>query len=261
MRATRKQPVFHQRFDYGSAPDCITLWRYASSYRGTRNSPTESSAVFDVNHGATNRRLLALKVIAKSDHIESASRKVSITLCSPEGKRLYLRCFEITQVNFHYITVFARMKVAEQEVERIEQEIRNMLENRLARANHALANMEAQCVAQNITSLATYDIEPLLFETKVFSMLDRRLLELIEKVDQLMPMLETLCIDEAITPSQLVIEKSKFKNMVRGAAKAVRIARATLQRRANTGIASESVTAPSTTDAEDAGYLRQEHPA
>ncbi|GAB2855641.1 hypothetical protein GCM10027277_25230 [Pseudoduganella ginsengisoli] len=214
------------------------------------NSPTEATAVFNANHDATNRRLLARKVIAKSDHIESASRKVSITLCSPEGKRLYLRCFEITQVNFHYITVFAHMKVSEQEVGRIEQEIRNMLENRLVRVNQALADMEAQCVAQNVASLATYDVEPLLLETKVFSMLDRRLLELIEKVDQLMPMLETLCIDEAITPSQLVIEKSKLKNMVRGAAKAVRIARATLQRQANAGTASAAATAGASTDVE-----------
>lgn len=202
------------------------------------NSHTDTTAIVNANHDVTNRRLLARRAIARSDHIESASRKVSITLYSPEGKRLYLRCFEITQVNFHYITVFAHMKVSEQEVGRIEQELRSMLENRLARANQALADMEAQCVAQNITSLATYDVEPLLLDTKVFSMLDRRLLELIEKVDQLMPMLETLCIDEAITPSQLVIEKSKLKNMVRGAAKAVRISRATLERRANAGATS-----------------------
>ncbi|MBY0242005.1 MAG: hypothetical protein K2X55_22105 [Burkholderiaceae bacterium] len=207
------------------------------------NSPNETIAIVSANHDVTNQRLLARRAIAKSDHIESASRKVSITLCSPEGKRLYLRCFEITQVNFHYITVFAHMKVAEQEVARIEQELRNMLDNRIARINQALASMEAQCVAQNITSLATYDVEPLLLETKVFSMLDRRLLELIEKVDQLMPMLETLCIDEAITPSQLVIEKSKFKNMVRGAATAVRIARATLQRLANASAMAETALA------------------
>lgn len=215
------------------------------------NSHTDTTAIVNANHDTTNRRLLARRAIAKSDQIESASRKVPIALCSPEGKRLYLRCFEITQVNFHYITVFAHMKVAEQEVERIEQEIRNMLDNRLARVNQALANLEAQCVAQNITSLATYDVEPLLFETKVFSMLDRRLLELIEKVDQLMPMLETLCIDEAITPSQLVIEKSKLKNMVRGAAKAVRIARATLERRANAGMALATVSGSPTAIADE----------
>ncbi|MES2260657.1 MAG: hypothetical protein V4724_19235 [Pseudomonadota bacterium] len=207
------------------------------------NSPAETPALAIAEHNAINRRLLARKVIAKTDHIESASRKVPVMLCSPEGKRLYLRCFEITQITFHYITVFARMKVSEQEVEKIELELRTMLDNRLARLNRALVDMEAQCAAHGITSLATYDVEPLVFDTKVFSMLDRRMLELIEKVDQLMPMLETLCIDEVLTPSQLLIEKSKFKNAVRGTTKAVRIIRVTLERHANAALAPAAVQA------------------
>eukprot|EP01034_Spumella_vulgaris_P033252 gene33252-41030_t len=214
------------------------------------NSPAEIPSIINAEHGAINRRLLARKVITKNDHIESASRKVPVTLCSPEGKRLYLRCFEITQITFHYITVFARMKVSEQEVEKIELELRTMLDNRLARLNKALADMEAKCMAHGITSLATYDVQPLLFDTKVFSMLDRRMLELIEKVDQLMPMLETLCIDEVLTPSQLLIEKSKFKNTVRGTTKAVRIIRMAMERRANAALAPATASGPNQADAD-----------
>lgn len=197
------------------------------------NSHADTPAIFVADHDATNRKLLARNATAKSDQIESASRKVTITLCSPEGKRLYLRCFEITQIHFHYVTVFARMKIPEQEVARIEGELRTMLDNRIARLNQALVDAEAKCHAHGITSLASYDVEPLIFETKIFSMLDRRLLELIEKVDQLMPMLETLCIDEAMTPSQLIVEKSKIKKTVRGSTKAARLVRAALERRAN----------------------------
>ena len=199
----------------------------------TMNSHAGIPILVSAEHSATNRKLLARQAAAKTDRIESASRKVSVTLSSPEGKRLYLRCFEITQINFHYITVFARMKVADAEVERIEQELRTMLDSRLARLNQALVDTEAKCMAHGISALATYDVEPLRFEAKVFSMLDRRLLELIEKVDQIMPMLETLCIDEAMTPSQLIIEKSRIKKAVRGTTKAARIIRATLERRAN----------------------------
>jgi hypothetical protein len=46
-------------------------------------------------------------------------------------------------------------------------------------------------------------------------MFGRRLLELISKVDQLMPMLETLCIDEVLSTSQLIAEKSQIKKTVR----------------------------------------------
>lgn len=198
------------------------------------NSHADTPVLVSAEHSATNRKLLARQAAAKTDRIESASRKVSVTLSSPEGKRLYLRCFEITQINFHYITVFARMKVADAEVGRIEQELRTMLDSRLARLNQALVDTEAKCTAHGISALATYDVEPLRFEAKVFSMLDRRLLELIEKVDQLMPMLETLCIDEAVTPSQLLVEKSRIKKTVRGTTKVARMIRASLERRANT---------------------------
>lgn len=197
------------------------------------NSPANIPIIATADHDATNRKLRARNAAAKTDQIESASRKVPVTLYSPEGKRLYLRCFEITQINFHYITVFARMKISEQEVEKIELELRTMLDTRIARLNKALVETEAKCHAHGIASLASYDVEPLIIETKIFSMLDRRLLELIERVDQLMPMLETLCIDEAITPSQLLGEKSKIKRTVRGSTKAVRIVRATLERRGN----------------------------
>lgn len=197
------------------------------------NSHAETTAIVGKDHDATNRRLLARKIVAKSDHIESASRKVPVTLYSPEAKRLYLRCFEVTQAHFHFITVFGRMKLPEQDVEKVEQDLRNMLDSRLAHLNQALVALEARCISHGITSLATYDIEPIVIETKVFSMLDRRMLELIEKLDQLMPMLETLCIDEVMTPSQLILEKSEFKLTVRGSARAAHIARATLEHRAN----------------------------
>ncbi|QBE66267.1 hypothetical protein [Pseudoduganella lutea] len=212
------------------------------------NAHTDTPVLVGANHGATNLKLLARQAAAKTDRIESASRKIGVTLYSPEGKRLYLRCFEISQINFHYITVFARMKVADSEVERIEQELRTMLDSRLKRLNKALVDAEAKCTANGISQLATYDVEPLAFDAKVFSMLDRRLLELIEKVDQLMPMLETLCIDEVITPSQLLIEKSRNKNAVRGATKAIRIVRASLERKANTPT---PITAPSPLAASD----------
>ena len=218
------------------------------------NAHADSTTIVMTEHDAINRKLLARKVSGRTSQIESASRKVRITLCSPEGKRLYLRCFEITQGNFHYITVFARMYVSEQQVDKLENELRSMLDRRLARLNRALVETEAKCARRGIATLASYHVAPLVFEAKVFSMLDRRLLELIEKVDQLMPMLETLCIDEAMTPSQLIIEKSNVKKTVRGSAESARIIRETLERRANSP-AAKIAAAPTTTPATSANSL------
>lgn len=195
------------------------------------NSPTEGKLTIKADHGATNRKLLARQAAADLTRIESASRKISIHLSSPEGKRLYLRCFDITQMNLHFIAVFARMKLPGEDVDKVEHELRLLFDSRLARLNQSLVDMESKCEANSILTLATYDVEPMLIEAKVYSTLGRLMLEMIGKVDQLMPMLETLCIDEAISNSQLNIEKSRIKKNVRGAASATRMLRMSLEKR------------------------------
>ena len=205
------------------------------------NSPTEAKLSIKSDHGATNRKLLARQAAADLTRIESASRKISIHLSSPEGKRLYLRCFDITQMNLHFIAVFARMKLPGDEVDKVEQELRQLFDSSLARLNQSLVDIEAKCLANGITNLATYDIEPMLIEAKVYSNLGRLMLEMIEKVDQLMPMLETLCIDEAISNGQLNIEKSRIKKNVRGAASATRMLRMALEKRIAVPAASQQI--------------------
>ncbi|NVD97674.1 DUF1845 domain-containing protein [Massilia sp. BJB1822] len=190
-------------------------------------------AIVRADHGATNRKLLARQAATDLTQVESASRKINIILSSPEGKRLYLRCFDVTQMNFHYIAVFARIRLADEDVDKVEQELRTMLDVRIARLNQVLADTEAKCHAHGIINLASYDVEPLNIEAKVFSMLGRRLLEMIGKVDQLMPMLETLCIDEAMSSSQLSVQKARIKKSVRSAASAARTLRMGLERRIN----------------------------
>ena len=198
------------------------------------NSPTEAKLTIKADHGSTNRKLLARQAAADLTRIESASRKISIHLSSPEGKRLYLRCFDITQMNLHFIAVFARMKLPGDEVDKVELELRKLFDSRLERLNQSLVDLEAKCQANGIVNLATYDVEPMLIEAKVYSTLGRLLLEMIEKVDQLMPMLETLCIDETISTGQLNIEKSRIKKNVRGAASSTRMLRMGLEKRLST---------------------------
>jgi len=205
--------------------------RYTARLEDIVNSPTEAKLTIKADHGATNRKLLARQAAADLTSIESASRKISIHLSSPEGKRLYLRCFDITQMNLHFIAVFARMKLPGEEVDKVEQELRQLFDSRLARLNQSLVDMEAKCQANGILTLATYDVQPMLVEAKVYSTLGRLLLEMIGKVDQLMPMLETLCIDEAISTGELNFEKSRIKKNVRGAASATRMIRMTLEKR------------------------------
>ncbi|MGK5060380.1 hypothetical protein ACQ4WY_25940 [Janthinobacterium sp. LB2P49] len=211
------------------------------------NYPAPTHLIVTRDHGETNRKLLAKEAAADLTRVESASRKVNITLASPEGKRLYLRCFYVSQANFHFISVFARMKLPAEDVDKVEQELRTMLDARIALANQRIVAFEKLCHQHGITELASYDIEPLAIEAKVFSMFGRRLLELISKVDQLMPMLETLCIDEALSTSQLITEKSQIKKTVRAVTATTRALSLGLLKRINALPVSErKPTAPST---------------
>ncbi|WP_300757787.1 DUF1845 domain-containing protein [Janthinobacterium sp.] len=208
------------------------------------NSPAPGHLIVKLDHGDTNRKLLAKEAAADFTRIESASRKIRITLASPEGKRLYLRCFYISQANFHFISVFARMKLQAEDVDKVEQELRSMLDARIAFVNQRIAAFEKTCHQNGIAELASYDIEPLSIEARVISMFGRRLLELISKVDQIMPMLETLCIDEALSTSQLISEKSQIKKTVRAMAATTRALSLGLVKRINALPAPERKMAP-----------------
>src|SRR6266496_2573821 len=81
--------------------------------------------------------------------------------------------------------------------------------------------------------LATYDTEPLAIEAKVILSFGRRYLELMAKVDELMPMLETLAIDEVIEVAQLDLQKGLTKKSVRQVAGAARNFAGGLRQRMN----------------------------
>jgi poly(A) polymerase Pap1 len=62
--------------------------------------------------------------------------------------------------------------------------------------------------------VATYDTVPLEVEVGITSALGRRYFELIHKLDQLMPLLQTLEIEEVITEKQVEQQRSRFKRIV-----------------------------------------------
>ena len=60
----------------------------------------------------------------------------------------------------------------------------------------------------------SYDTVPLEVEVGITSALGRRYFELIHKLDQLMPLLQTLEIEEVITEKQVEQQRSRFKRIV-----------------------------------------------
>lgn len=194
----------------------------------------KNDATIKLDQGGINARILAKEAKTDFRRVEAASRKIPAVFGSPEVKRLFVRFFNSMQLNMHFISVMARARLPQEAVEKIESSLQEQIDKFTAEANKAIDGAEALCKANGIMNLASYDAEPLAIEAKVISKFGRRYLELMGKVDQLMPMLETLTIDEVIEIRELELRKSQFKRMVRQVAGAARNFKTGLQRRMNT---------------------------
>lgn len=220
-------------------------------------SPSNDTiSVIKQDHGEMNQKLLQRQAPATLSPVESAGREVKMSLSSPEGKRLFLRFFDITQLHMHYVSKIARLSLPDQEIEQVEQQVFELIVEKMQQVDNEMVRVEQQLRAQHIDSLATYAVKPLLLDTRVLGKIGRRMLELIGKVDQLMPMLETLAIDELISESELNIKKSTYKKTVRSVAGVVRSLKTGLQKKSaalnNAGNISTSTLAPSAQSGSDA---------
>ncbi len=108
----------------------------------------------------------------------------------------------------YLISVVARTKLLSSVIEKVEGALKAELESLHTEVNEAIDGAEALCKNHGVTYLATYDTEPLAIEAKVISPFERRYLELMTKVDRLMPMLEPLSIDDVIEVAQLDLGKA-----------------------------------------------------
>ena len=197
-----------------------------------------------VDEGRINERILdklSLKdYLAK---IEAPRRKIPIRLCSPNMKRVFLRFFDSMQVNLYFISVFARTHLPEHEVAAVEDVILKHMTDVSAEVDHAIAGAHALFDANGITSPAEYDAKPLEIQVRVISKFGRRYLELIAQVDTLLPLLETLSIDDVITQGELRLQKETINKAVRQVAGAARLYAARLRARINHLAAAEAAAA------------------
>jgi SAM-dependent methyltransferase len=86
--------------------------------------------------------------------------------------------------------------------------MRDQMEKAAEALNKAIDGAEALFQAHGITCPATYDTVPLQIEVGIMSSHGRRYLELLGKLDQLMPLLQTLEIHEVVTTEAVDIERA-----------------------------------------------------
>lgn len=189
--------------------------------------------IVKVDQGAVNARILAKEVKADFRRVEAASVKMMTHFTSAEGKRIFVRFFGTLQLNAHFISVIARIKLKHEDIERVEAALREQLEALTDDLNKAIDGAEVLFKNYGITSLATYDTKPLQLEVGIISSIGRRYFEALAKLDQLMPLLQTLEIHEVITARDADIQRAGFKRAVRVVAHSARNLASGLRRRMN----------------------------
>ncbi|MCD9026755.1 AcaB family transcriptional regulator [Luteimonas sp. BDR2-5] len=196
-------------------------------------SASQGVQIVRLDQGGVNARILAREAKADFRRVEAASVKIATRFYSAEGKRIFVRMFATLQLNTYFISVIARTRLDHEDIQKIELALRDRMEAAAQQLDHAIDGAEALFAAHGINAAATYDAQPLEVEVGVLSSMGRRYLELIGKLDQLMPLLQTLEIHEVITTDALDVQRASLKRQVRDVANAARSLAMGLRRRMN----------------------------
>lgn len=168
-----------------------------------------------IDTGQVNERILNKdEYRADFRKVEGASLKRTTHLSSPHAKRMFARCFYSFQASMYFISQLGRAKLDHEVVERIEQNIREALDAATDEINKAIDQAEALLKHHNIETLASYDTVPLQEEIGITSSFGRRYFDLMHKLDIIMPMMETLAIEEIISERELETRRSLYKRVV-----------------------------------------------
>lgn len=189
--------------------------------------------IVKVDQGGANARILAREAKVDFRRVEAASLKIATRFSSAEGKRMFVRMFNTLQLNMHFISVIARTRLDHEDIGRIETALRGRIDAATASLNEAIDGAEALFKAHGITSLASYDTVPLDVDVRVLSSISRRFLEVLVKLDQLMPLLQTLEIHEVVSAQAVDTQRAGLKRQVRDIANGARSFATGLRRRMN----------------------------
>lgn len=189
--------------------------------------------IVKVDQGAVNARILAKEVKTDFRRVEAASLKIPTCFTSAEGKRFFARLFNTLQLNAHFISVIARTRLDHEDVAKVEEALRAQMETATTNLNQAIDGAETLFKAHGIVCPATYDTVPLEIDVHVLSSIGRRYLEVLGKLDQLMPLLQTLEIHEVLSTQEVDIQRAQLKRQVRDIANGARSFAMGLRRRMN----------------------------
>lgn len=193
----------------------------------------DNADIVKTDQGGANARILAREAKVDFRRVEAASLKIATRFSSAEGKRMFVRMFNTLQLNTHFISVIARTRLDHDDIGRIEAALRARIEAVATGLDEAIDGAEALFKAHGITHVASYDTVPLDIAVRVLSSISRRFLEVLVKLDQLMPLLQTLEIHELVSAQAVDTQRADLKRRVRDIANSARSLATGLRRRMN----------------------------
>ena len=195
-------------------------------------TPIEQLARMDA--GEANKRILArIQYRADFRRVEAASLKRQVSIHSHEAKTALARAFMSLQESMYVISEVGRAKLTEEQVAAVEDSIRAKMDEIDKELNQIMDGAELLLRNQNIDTIASFDTKPLELEVSVISAQGRRYLDMILKLDRLIPLLATMGIWEVAKPREIAFRKSRAKRIVAGLASTARNLKLGMRRRMN----------------------------
>jgi len=192
------------------------------------------NALARMDEGEANRRILS-KLERRADfrRVEAASLKRMTQLQSHEAKTAFVRGFMSLQESMYVISEIGRTKLPDEIVEQIEDAFLAKMEEVNGELNQAFDGAELLLKNNGIETVATYETKPLEFEVTIISAEGSDYLEMILKLDRLMPVLATLDIKRVVKKREIAHKKARLKRIVGGLASMARNLKLGVRRRMN----------------------------
>jgi hypothetical protein len=177
------------------------------------DNSTRRPTMVRTDHGEANRRILAKEPPTDFRRVEAAAITRRTSLHSAEGKRLFVRYFYTLQSRVYYISTIGRTRRSHQEIEALEGRIKEAIAQASSSIDKYMDAVEQRLKDASIDTVAGFTTAPMEEDVAIVSAIGRRYFELIHKLDQLMPLLQTLEIEELVTETELDRMRAKVKRI------------------------------------------------
>lgn len=172
--------------------------------------------------GDFNARILNQLAHSRWQRFEGCYVKVPIVLRSPDVKRLYAREFNWLQLNMMWIDKIAHEQFLESVCDRVEEAINMKMARCMEITLQAIECLQNVCAHHQIIHLVDYPDRPITTVACIISSTGKQYLNLLQKIDGMMHIVDTLAAHRKINKRQCALCKGAVRRQVKRIARTIR---------------------------------------